>query len=109
MTLTKALVDKQHSVLVNNNFPQIKTKITDGGNILHRAILNHRKSTYATIDRDLLVKIDPAMEKRSLWYLRSTSLHLLKTESELYMVLVFNRHSPLLAMTRFRDKVEQNS
>lgn len=56
-TLTKALESKQQTVLAHNSLPQIKATIIDGGNILHETLGKHNKSTYATMARDLLVKI----------------------------------------------------
>ena len=51
-TLTKALVSRQDVVFVDANISTIKT-INDGGILLHESVMQHSKSTYATMARDL--------------------------------------------------------
>ena len=54
-TLTKAL--GQHVVFVDTNLPSIKATISDGGILLYESVMQHSKSTYAAMARDLLVKV----------------------------------------------------
>ena len=56
-SLTKALEKRQEVVLVDANLPPITATVIDGGIILHETVLRHSKSTYATMARDLLVKV----------------------------------------------------
>ena len=56
-TLTKALESRQDVVFVDANLPTIKTTVIDGGILLHESVMQHSKSTYATMARDLLVKV----------------------------------------------------
>ena len=39
------------------SLPPITATVTDGGIILHETMLQHSKSTYATMARDLLAKV----------------------------------------------------
>ena len=55
-TLTKALESRQDVVFVDANLPSIKATIIDVGILLHESGMQHNKSTYATMARDLLVK-----------------------------------------------------
>ena len=55
-TLTKVLESRQTLVL-KDNLPAIKAIVIDGGNILHEVVLQHSKSSYGAMARDLLVKI----------------------------------------------------
>ena len=56
-TLTKALESRQHVVFVDTNLPSIKVTISDGGILLYESVMQHSKSTYAAMTRDLLVKV----------------------------------------------------
>ena len=56
-TLTKALESRQDVVFVDANLPPIKATIIDGGILLHESVMQHSKSTYATMARDMLVKV----------------------------------------------------
>ena len=56
-TLTKALERRQHVVFVDTNLPSIKATISDGWILLYERVMQHSKSTYATMARDLLVKV----------------------------------------------------
>ena len=56
-TLTKALESRQDVVFVDANLPTIKTTVIDGGILLHESVMQHSKSTYATMARDLLAKV----------------------------------------------------
>ncbi|KAG7162925.1 hypothetical protein Hamer_G001943 [Homarus americanus] len=55
--LTKALESKQQVVLMDSDLPPIKATIIDSGSILYVTILKHSKSTYATMARNLQIKI----------------------------------------------------
>lgn len=55
--LTKALESRQDVVLTDRDITAIKATLIDGGIILHETVLQHSKSTYATMARDLMVKI----------------------------------------------------
>ena len=52
-TLTKALERRQHVVFVDPNISSIKATISDGGIILYESVMQHSKSTYAAMARDL--------------------------------------------------------
>ena len=56
-TLTKALESRQHVVFVDTNLPSIKATISDGGILLYESVMQHSKSTYAAMAKDLLVKV----------------------------------------------------
>ena len=56
-TLTKALESRQDVVFVDANLPPIKATIIDDGILLHESVMQHSKSTYATMARDMLVKV----------------------------------------------------
>ena len=56
-TLTKALESRQHVVFVDTNLPSIKATISDGGILLYKSVMQHSKSTYAAMGRDLLVNV----------------------------------------------------
>ena len=56
-TLTKALESRQHVVFVDTNLPSIKATISDGGILLYESVMQHSKSTYAAMTRDLLVNV----------------------------------------------------
>ena len=56
-TLTKALESRQDVVFVDANLPTIKTIVIDGGILLQESVMQHSKSTYATMASDILVKV----------------------------------------------------
>ena len=56
-TLTKALESRQHVVFVDTNIPSIKAAISDGEIILYESVMQHCKSTYAAMARDMLVLV----------------------------------------------------
>ena len=56
-TLTKALERRQHVVFVETNLPSIKANKSVGGILLYERVMQHSKSTYAAMARDLLVKV----------------------------------------------------
>ena len=55
--LTKTLGRRQEVILVDASLPLIAATVIDGGIILHETVLQHSKSTYATMARDLLAKV----------------------------------------------------
>ena len=55
--LTKFLETKQNVVLSDINIPPMKAAVIDGGMILCETVLQHSKSTYATMAEDLLKKV----------------------------------------------------
>ena len=55
--LTKIREGRQEDPLVETNLPPITSTVIDGGIIIHETILQHSKSTYATMARDLLGKV----------------------------------------------------
>lgn len=54
-TLTKILESKQETVLIS--LPPISSTVIDGGLMLHETVIQHRKSTYGTMAKDLLMKV----------------------------------------------------
>ena len=54
--LTNALESRQTSKL-EDVLPVIRATVIDGGNILHEIVLQHSKSSYGAMARDLLVKV----------------------------------------------------
>ena len=54
--LTKILESRQ-TLLFKDNLPTIKATVIDSGNILHEIVLQHSKSSYGAMARDLLVKV----------------------------------------------------
>ena len=56
-TPTKTIERRQEVVLVDASLPPITATVIDGGIILHETVLQHSKSTYATMARDLLAKV----------------------------------------------------
>ena len=56
-TLTKALEDKQDIVLADAIISPIKATVIDGGIILHETMIQHSKSTYGSMARDLLERV----------------------------------------------------
>ena len=56
-TPTKTLERRQEVVLVDASLPLITATVIDGGIIPHETVLQHSKSTYATMARDLLTKV----------------------------------------------------
>jgi len=56
-TLTKTLENKQETVLTDLSLPSIKATVIDGGIMLHETVMQHSKSTYGIMARDLLAKI----------------------------------------------------
>ena len=56
-TLTKTLESRQEVVLVDITLSTITATAIDGGIILHEIVLQHSKSTYATMAKDLLTKV----------------------------------------------------
>ena len=74
--LTKALESRQHVVFVDTNLPSIKATISDGGILLYESVMQHSKSTYAAMTRDLLVKVcSHRGESMRIYYSTNTSLH----------------------------------
>ena len=53
-TLNKALGDQQDIVLTDANLTPIKATVIDGGIILHETLIEHSKSTYGSMAKDLL-------------------------------------------------------
>ena len=53
---TKVL-DSRQTLVLKDKFPAIKATVIDGGNILHEIVLQHSKSSYDAMVRDLLVKV----------------------------------------------------
>ena len=55
--LTKFVETKQNVVLSDISIPPMKAAVIDGGMILYETVLQHSKSTYATMAEDLLKKV----------------------------------------------------
>ena len=74
-TLTKALESRQDVVFVDTNLPSIKATISDGGILLYESVMQHSKSTYTAMARDLLVKVCSHRGELCIYYSTNTSLH----------------------------------
>ena len=56
-TLMITLESRQEIVVTDLSLPPIKTTVIDGGIMRHETIMQHSKSTYTIMARDILVKI----------------------------------------------------
>ena len=55
--LTKKFESRQEVFLDDNSLPPITAAVIDGGIILHETVLQHSKSTYETMAKDLLARV----------------------------------------------------
>ena len=62
-------------MFVDTNLPSIKATISDGGILLYESVMQHSKSTYAAMARDLLVKVCSHRGELMHYYSTNTSLH----------------------------------
>ena len=93
-TLTKALESRQHVVFVDTNLPSIKATISDGGILLYESVMQHSKSTYAAMARDLLVKVCSNLGELMHLLLDKYKSPSIKDVDRKLVATVFRMHSP---------------
>jgi len=77
-SLVKVLENMQKHVLVEPNFPFVDVIILNSGCLLQKTILQHNKSCYRVIARELLVKVCCAQSNESHLLLENIPFHSLK-------------------------------
>ena len=93
-THTKALESRQDVVFVDTNLPSIKATISDGGILLYESVIQHSKSTYAAMARDLLVKVCSHRVEFIHLLLDKYKSPSIKDVDRLLVASVFRMHSP---------------
>ena len=93
-TLTKALESRQDVVFVDTNLPSIKATISDGGILLYESVMQHSKSTYAAMARDMLVKVCSHRGELMHLLLDKYKSPSIKDVDRKLVATVFRMHSP---------------
>ena len=93
-TLTKALECRQDVVFVDTYLPSIKAAISDGGILLYESVMQHSKSTYAAMARDLLVKVCSHCGELMHILLDKYKSPSIKDVDRILVAAVFRMHSP---------------
>ena len=93
-TLTKALESRQDVVYVDTNLPSITATISDGGILLYESVMQHNKSTYAAMARDMLVKVCSHRGELMHLLLDKYKSPSIKDVDRKLVATVFRMHSP---------------